>query len=67
MSSKVKGYVVTLENDINEEQSKKIEELLMMISGVVGVTPVQYEGASDIITASRVKREITERVLQALK
>lgn len=57
MSNKIKGLVVTLEKDINEEDSEFIINTLKMIRGVASVNPV-FTDISDQINRERVKSEL---------
>lgn len=65
MSGKVKGFTVTLERDIREEDFQRIKEAVEMITGVLHVKPSLASG-QDHITRMRLKNDITRNILKLI-
>jgi len=57
------GYIIILENKINEKESNKILETLNMIKGVLKVEPV-ISDAEFQIAESRIKNKISEALYE---
>ena len=61
------GYVVTLAQDIREDDAQRIIDAIGMIRGVVSVEPVKGDAIGEHILRSRWRSEIIPRVLAALR
>lgn len=66
MTARHAGYVVTLAEDIREDDAEHILTALRMISGVVSVKPVTAN-FEQVIARERVHAEVREKVLELLK
>lgn len=63
--ARVKGFTVTLERDIKEEDFQRVLEAVEMITGVLHVEPVLATG-QDHITRMRLKNDITRNILKLI-
>ena len=63
--ARVKGFTVTLERDIKEEEFQRVLEAVEMIHGVLHVEPVLATG-QDHITRMRLKNDITRNILKLI-
>lgn len=61
MTDRYAGYVVTLGEDIREDDAESIETALLMVRGVVAVEPIvaDYEKAC---AEARVRHDIAKRL-----
>lgn len=66
MTTRHAGYVVTLAEDIREDEAEDILTALRMISGVVSVKPVGSDLAT-MVARERVRVEVYEKVAALLK
>lgn len=62
MTDRLKGFVVTLDHDIREDDAEEILNAIRMVKGVVSVKPVQANSDDDIIR-SRVLSELRQKLL----
>jgi hypothetical protein len=58
MADPAKGFVVTFDHTIHDEDVEHYVNLLKLIKGVVSVVPVTDEGRSDVINRERIRSEI---------
>lgn len=65
MSEKVKGFIVTLSRDVNEEGLKHTMSLMREIKGVVSVKPVTTD-AGEHINRERIKHDLRMKLLTSL-
>ena len=66
MTERHAGYVVTLAEDLREEDAEHVINALRMVRGVLSVEPVR--ASLDLTVATeRVKAETRERLLALLK
>jgi hypothetical protein len=65
MTDRVKGFTVTLERDIREDDFQRIKEAVEMIYGVQHVEPsiVTHE---DHMNRERLKRDIVRNILKVI-
>ncbi len=56
MTDRIKGYLVTLEGDIREDDAEAIQNALQMIKGVFSVEPY-IKGAEDYMMETRARIE----------
>lgn len=63
MTDRVSGFVVTLKQDIREDDVESTLDAIRHIKGVLGVMPV-VTSASDHINRSRVQQEAGQRVIE---
>lgn len=66
MTARHAGYIVTLADDVREDDAEHILTALRMISGVVSVTPVTAD-IGQVVARERVQAEIREKVLRLLE
>lgn len=62
---RLKGFTVTLERDIKQEDFQRIFEAVEMITGVLHVEPVLATGKDHIIRM-RLKHDITKNILKVI-
>lgn len=65
MTDKVKGFTVTLERDIREDDFQRIKEAVEMIVGVQHVEP-SIVTSQDHISRMRLKRDIVTNILKVI-
>lgn len=65
MTDRHKGYIITLRDDIRDEDAEKIMTAIIMISGVIGVQPLIAE-PMDIIAENRARRKLTDQMFDIL-
>ena len=63
--AKVKGFTVTLERDMKEEDFQRIKESVEMTKGVLHVHPI-LTSSQDHITRMRLKNDITRNILKLI-
>ena len=66
MTERYKGFIVTLSDNIREDDAEAIINALRMIKGVADVSPV-CANADDRIIRARVWHELTDKVFRALE
>jgi hypothetical protein len=66
MTERHAGYIVTLAEDIREDDAEHILTALRMISGVVSVQPVTAD-IGMVVARERVHSEVREKVLALLR
>jgi len=66
MSDRIKGFYVSLENDIKDEDFSEIENAVKMIRGVLNVTPY-VTSAEDHINREQIKFELKRKLWDILK
>ena len=65
MTERVKGFTVTLERDIREDDFQRILEAVEMITGVLHVEPVLVTH-DDFMIRQRLKNDITKNILKLI-
>jgi len=63
MTDRVKGFTVTLENDIREDDFQRILEAVEMIKGVMHVEPSLVTG-NDHINRTKIKIDVTRNIMK---
>ena len=63
MAYRVKGFTVTLKNNIREDDFQRILEAVEMITGVLHVEPVLVT-SKDFMMKTRLKFDITDKILK---
>lgn len=61
MSDKFKGFLVTLEVDLDDESVDIVTLLLRQIRGIVSVDPIPANGIDDCIIRNRIRSEFAEK------
>lgn len=65
MTDRHRGYIVALEQDLREDDSRAIIDAIKMIKGVLSVEPV-ITGAQDHIAEQRSRHALLTKVLEIL-
>lgn len=66
MTDRHKGYVVTLDRDIRDDDAEMIINAIRMIKSVITVEPIINDVPS-MVAEARARTDITSRLLEALK
>ena len=66
MAYRVKGFTVTLKNNIREDDFQRILEAVEMITGVLHVKPVLVT-SEDYMVRQRLKHDITTNILKLIE
>jgi len=66
MTDRVKGFTVTLERDIREDDFQRIKEAVEMIKGVLHVEPVLVT-SEDFMIKQRIKHDVTMNIIKLVK
>jgi len=66
MTDRVKGFVVTLSEDMREDDAQAIADAIRMVRGVLDVSPsiVDHE---DHMNRERIRRELQEKLWDILR
>lgn len=65
MTARVKGFTVTLERDVREDDFQRILEAVEMIVGVEHVEP-SIATSEDFMVRQRLKHDITRNILKVI-
>jgi hypothetical protein len=66
MTDRLKGFIVTLEEDIREDDAADIITAIGMIRGVLSCKPLVRD-YGDLMAHERVRRELGQKLLDVLK
>lgn len=66
MTTRIKGFVVTLAEDLRADDAEEIRLALAMVRGVVSVLSVETD-TNDHMNRERVRSEMTNALLAALR
>jgi len=66
MTDKIKGLIVTLDQDYRDDDCQQIVNAIEMIKGVISVDMRVYEG-NDLMNRVRIKHEVTEKLRNVIK
>ena len=66
MTDRLKGFVVTLQRDIRDDDAQPIIDAIKMIKGVLDVEP-SISDIDDQMNRSVVKQELREKLWKALE
>jgi len=66
MSESIKGFVVTLDHDMHEEDAEAVANAIRMIKHVISAKPLEVDLVDDM-ARDRVKREIVAKLWEVLK
>ncbi len=61
MTERIKGFVVTLEEDFKDEDAERISHAIELIKGVVSVVP-SISNQEDMMNRERVKHEFRKKI-----
>ena len=64
--SKVKGFTVTLEDNLNEEDFQRIKDAVLLTEGVLDVTPIEANPGEDHIIRMRTKNEVMKKLFKLI-
>lgn len=65
MTTRVKAFLVTLKDDMREDDAETIRVALSMVKGVIEATPVPSD-INNYVAESRARTEIYQRILDAI-
>ena len=65
MTDRIKGFTVTLERDIRDDDFQRIREAVEMVKGVLHVEP-SISTVDDHIVKTRLKFDITRNILKLI-
>lgn len=65
MTTRLKGFVVTLDEDLRDDDAEEIRKAISALRYVVKVAPVEAN-FDDHINRERIRREMMDRVYMAL-
>ena len=65
MTDRIKGYLVTIEDDIRDDDAKIIQDDLKMIKGVFSVKPY-VKRMEDYMSENKARMELTKEIVQFL-
>lgn len=66
MTDRLKGFVVTLDSDIREDDAETIRQAIHSLRHVVSVQPVKTN-LDDQINREKIRLEINEKIFAVLK
>jgi len=66
MTDRHKGFMITLDRDYRDDDSKQIKKAIEMIKGVIKVDPIPVKG-SDIVDRNRIKFELQQALYNVLE
>lgn len=66
MTDRVNSFLVVLDRDMRDDDAEAVLTALRMVKHVIAVTP-NVATFSDVVAASRARREIEARLLAALQ
>ena len=66
MTDRIKGFTVTLERDIREDDFQRIKEAVEMIKGVLHVEP-SLVTSEDFMIKQRIKHDVTMNIIKLVK
>lgn len=66
MTDRVKGFVVTLENDLRDDDAEAVAEAIRMVRGV-GAVSAHTVNVDDVMNRMRVRMELEEQLLAVLR
>lgn len=61
MSDRIKGFVVTMKMDVNEQHAEKLRSAMLMLDGVSSVEK-SVSDYNDIMNRDQVRRELGEQI-----
>ncbi len=66
MTDRISGFLVTLENDIREDDAQDVIKSIALTKGVLSVMPVKTEPLGQIIS-TRVRQEVIKKLLELME
>jgi len=66
MTDRLKGFVVTLETDVREDDAQEVISAIGLLKGVLRVDPVDAAGVHDQILRTRIRHEYYEALRKIL-
>jgi|GEM_PF-5822051 len=69
MSDSIKGFTITLEKDISEEQASRLESAIGLLPGVISVDRHVASGAdlTKFLEVSRMKYDLIETLIKKIR
>lgn len=66
MTDRIKGFVVTLESDIREDDAESIKNAIRALRGVIGVEG-SVVGMDDLMNRTRIRLELAGKLWKVLE
>lgn len=66
MTDRIKGYIVTLEQDLRTDDAEATTEAIKQIRGVLSVSPITASPSGDFIIETRIRRELGDKLWEIL-
>jgi hypothetical protein len=66
MTDRLKGFVVTLEDDIREDDAQPLIEAIKHLRGVLDVESVPIRGIDDLIVERRVQHDFGQKLFKVI-
>lgn len=66
MTDRIKGFAVTLEKDIREDDAEIVISAILLLRGVAAVQPVKHD-IHDEINRMKIRTEFSSKLYNALK
>jgi len=63
MTSRVSGFVVTLEKNLREDDAQEIANAISLLRGVTLVSPVESDPLAEQVTTARVRQQVVTALL----
>lgn len=67
MTSRVSGFVVTLDKDMREDDAQEIVKAISLLRGVALVEPVGSDLLAEQVTTARVRQQVVTALLSVFE
>lgn len=67
MSDRVKGFIVVIEEDIDQDYADGVANAIELIKGVLSVEDIPDQGINDHINRERIRREFIDKMWEVIK
>lgn len=64
MTTRHKGYMIALADDVRDDDAEAIIMALKMVRGALAVTPIDADPSGDWIVEERVRRDLHAKILE---
>jgi len=66
MSTRIKGFAVTLDRDYRDDDAESVRQAIAMVKGVLTVEPVE-SNIDDLMNRTRVRFELEQQIFDVLR
>lgn len=66
MTDRLKGFIVTFDKEIREDDAEALKQAILQIRNVIDVSPI-IDNFDDSMARARVKRELAQKLWDILK